>query len=217
MTVIQSLVKQRNSVCHLSPPMAREVGSSDRECIVRITDSSSSLLFEAAKAERRYFGGIISEAPAETEEGLQLFVESGGTVILQYVGEDLEGCLEWISLSSLLAMRVDSVPQETTLSRLLAGGALRYLLENDCLVYGWVGRTWRSLRLVFELLRIHQQFATRVVGFVLASDARAQKRYDRFGVKVQYFPRLYFDNDAHWLYSLHALSVLKLRGLQARM
>lgn len=217
MTETQALFEQRNSVSYLTPLVTFEADTSDREYTVRVTDSNSPLLLEATEAERMYFGGIISEAPAETEEGLRWFVESGGTVVLQYVGEELDGCLEWIPVSRLLAMRLGSVPQETTLSRLLAGGALKYLRRNDYLVYGWIGRTWRSLRLVFELVQIHHLYGAPVVGFVLASDVRAQKCYDRFGVKVQYVPRLYSDNDAHWLYRLRAPSTLKLRALQTRM
>lgn len=121
---------------------------------------------------------------------------------MQLVRGKVEGCVEIIEASSLLELKWSYAPYGTTICRLLRFGALGFLKRKDLLVYGWLGESWKSMRLIKELSKIKCMEGRNIVGFVLVTDSMANKRYGRLGHKIRYIERVYSYNDPHWLYEL---------------
>lgn len=172
------------------------------ERITYITDPDSPLIKIVEKLEKEYFNGNVSNAPAENEEGLRDILKIGGQIILQSINGQYDGCIETIRIDYLKS-HVDKLSfSDSTLSLLIRNKALNVFEGNEILVYGWLGKTWRCMRLANELIQLRNTYNKKVVGFVSCSNLEAQKRYDRIGRKTIYVDRVYFDDDSHWAYEL---------------
>lgn len=149
------------------------------------------------KLEGSFFGGKISEAPAETKEGLEFFLNIGGEVIIQYNNKKTTGCIELIPFKNIRELDIDSsILNHSPLKGILTYKSHFGFNERDILIHCWVGLNGTSKWLFRKLLK---QYGNNLVGFILREDKRALRFYSPIMRIIGEVPKLYLENDPHYI------------------
>lgn len=131
----------------------------------------------------------------EIKEGLELFLDLKGKILVQYVDGNVNGCIEFIKVGNL-NKKILSLPNESPLKKVYSLN-LR-MKKSDTLVHGWIAKNDKAKWLYREIKKRYRY--KKFTGFVSKTNKKAIDFYSGFGKIVDEIPCLYFDKDVHYLF-----------------
>ena len=157
------------------------------------TDAKDIAALEAAFCQPR---GL----PPEDEDGVHWFLLMGGNIHMYCTSERIHSAFWSISVEALRTASPNKLSDNSPMRKLINHSVFRELNAKDRLVFSWtpVGPMAKWLyRMVKDEIESKPYSA---IGFVDCQNSHAIQNYLRMGcVVVGYLPKLYRDDDAHYI------------------
>jgi len=136
-------------------------------------------------------------APQETREGLELFLELGGKILIQKEDNKVSGCIESIKMRNL-DKRILNLPVCSPLRKVYELHPQQYTTnEETILIHGWIANGGSSKWIYKEFFKRNMN---EMIGFVFIENEKALYLYLKLGGRIiDKLPKIYSHNDAHYV------------------
>ncbi len=160
--------------------------------------ASKEDIAKIAKIEEEFFGKTIY-APPETREGLELFLDLGGEILMQICDTKINACIEMIHATRLQNAdgKLNFLPDESALKQLYKHDFFKKLDPECYYIHGWISLNQMGKWLFKELAKRYGK--NTLVGLVSQVNKQAIKAYTRFGTIAGEISNTYNKGERHFI------------------